>query len=239
MQAVILAAGRGSRLRGVTKGVPKCLLPVGSTTIIEYQLALLRRLGIEEIAIVTGYRADEVRRALGEAYHYILNPRFRTTDTLYSLWLAHDWVRGDVLLCNGDVVAHPQIYQRLLASSGNALTYDTRLREEADMKVKSAEGRVQAVGKGLPPQAIDGESLGLLKVSAVSLPSLFEQVKKLLDEGGEKQFWPAAISRLVERDRVAALDVAGLPWTEIDDPEHLVRLKTCVWPAIQRATVRA
>src|SRR5512134_753543 len=120
MQAVILAAGVGSRLSSVSNGTPKCLQPIADRPVIEHQLEMLADAGIGHVLVVVGYKADEVRKVVGYRAEYIENPRFRETNSLYSLWLAREWVTGPFLLINGDLVFHPQVLDRLLAKGANA-----------------------------------------------------------------------------------------------------------------------
>ena len=99
MKAVILAAGRGTRIERVTQGKPKCLLAFGDRTILDYQIDALSAVGVSKIAIVIGHNGhcivDHVRAAhrhrLGKL-HFVLNPEFGRTNNIYSLWLARDWV---------------------------------------------------------------------------------------------------------------------------------------------------
>mgnify|MGYP003993207777 FL=1 len=62
MKAIILAAGRGSRMGGLTEELPKCLVQLHGKTLLEWQIAALRRGGVEEIAIVTGYRRKQLAK---------------------------------------------------------------------------------------------------------------------------------------------------------------------------------
>ena len=70
--ALILAAGRGSRLDGDI-GKPKCLTAIGGRSLLEYQIENLTQLGVEHIAVVVGYRRDQVRQVLRDTVHYIDN----------------------------------------------------------------------------------------------------------------------------------------------------------------------
>ena len=124
-QAVILAAGAGTRIRAVANGTPKCLLPVGGVPLIEHQLRVLRQVGIDRVCVLVGYAADRVEALVGGACECIRNERFADTNSLYSLLLARRWVSGPFVLLNSDVFAHPDIYHRVLAVGGSALAYDS------------------------------------------------------------------------------------------------------------------
>src|SRR5262245_51858051 len=88
MRAVILAAGRGGRLRDVTGHRPWCLASVGDRVLIERQIRSLRTCGIDSITVVAGYRAADVRRSCGAGVDVVVNARHASTNSLYSLWLA-------------------------------------------------------------------------------------------------------------------------------------------------------
>ena len=94
MRAVILAAGRGGRLRGAAGDRPKCLAGIGSRLLLERQIETLRACGIDHIAVVAGYRAADVRRVCGASVDIVHNARYATTNSLYSLWLARDLIAG-------------------------------------------------------------------------------------------------------------------------------------------------
>jgi choline kinase len=238
MQAIILAAGRGSRLGSVLKDQPKCLAQLKNVHLIEYQLLMLRSFGITDVCVVLGYRAEEVRRVVGQRCHYIVNERYATTNSLYSLSLTQNWVRDSFVLTNCDILAHPQVFRRLLATPGNVLAYDSRSGGQAEeMKVAFAEGKLQRISKAMAVREAHGESLGLLKFEAWAVKPFFDAVQDTLARGGENQWAPAAVQHLTRRYPLGGVDVAGLPWTEIDFPEDWQNARQRIWPRIQAALI--
>ncbi len=234
MQAIILAAGTGSRLATALKGKPKCLAPLtDDISLIEYQMAVLNSIGITDICLVLGYRAHEIYRQMGDRCHCIMNRRYAETNSLYSLWLARNWVEDDCLIMNSDILAHPTLYKRLLKTEGNALAYDSWSGAEAEhMKVTFRSGRLQEINKSMPGQDADGESVGLLKFTQASMTTLFAEAATALEVGGENQWAPAAIARLAQRQPIVGVDIAGLPWIEIDFPEDLQNARYQVLPLL-------
>ena len=101
MQAVILAAGCGIRMGAVLNGRPKCLADIGGETLIERQLRILEDLEIDRICVVLGYRQEEFLPHIGDRYEFIVNKIYDQTNSLYSLWLARNWVLGPFILLNG------------------------------------------------------------------------------------------------------------------------------------------
>lgn len=235
-RAIILAAGRGSRLAAASSGNAKCMLPVGGKTLIEHQLAVLHEARVKSITIVVGYEADAVIKHLGPGYDYVVNERFAETNSLYSLWLARKPVEGSVTVMNSDVLAHPMIYHRVLAARGNVLAYDSRSgHEDEHMKVNFDGNQLRAISKAMPVADSHGENLGILRFNKRGARSLFAEATRLVESGQHNAWAPAALNRVLKDVPIHGIDVRGLPWTEIDFPEDLSRAETQVWPAIDRS----
>jgi len=236
MQAVILAAGYGSRLERVSNGLPKCLVNVGGRPIIEHQIEALNDAGIGQVLVVIGYKGEEIRNALGASVEYIENTRYDETNSLYSLWLTRDWIEGPFVLMNCDLLFHPQILDRLLAQGGNGLAFDsssTGGREQT--KVAVQEGRVVDLGKDLPPEASRGESIGLTCYDAKGVHNLMARADALIKNGAENCWSIEAIRGICGDVNMKAYNVAGMPWVEVDFPNDLVRAEKEVWPAILKS----
>ncbi|MBK8170498.1 MAG: phosphocholine cytidylyltransferase family protein [Sandaracinaceae bacterium] len=232
-RAIILAAGRGSRLGDASGGTPKCLLTVGGKTLIEHQLAVLHEARVKSITIVVGYAADQIMRHLGADYDYVLNERFAETNSLYSLWLARRPVEGSVTVINSDVFADPIIYHRVLAARGNVLAFDSASgNDDEHMKVNFDGNQLRAISKTMPAVMSHGENLGILRFNKRGARSLFAEASRLIASGAHNAWAPAALDRVAKDVPIHGIDVRGLPWTEIDFPEDLVRAEKKVWPAI-------
>jgi L-glutamine-phosphate cytidylyltransferase len=237
MQAIILAAGCGTRLAMVLQGKPKCLAPLtDEVNLLNYQIAVLNSIGITDICLVLGYNAHEIYREMGDQCHCIINHRYAETNSLYSLWLARNWVQQDCLIMNSDILAHPSIYKRLIKKSGNTLAYDSWSGHDAEhMKVTFHNGsdrHLQQINKTMDRAASQGESTGLLKFTQAGMTALFQEAKTALKIGGENQWAPAAIARLAKHTPIVGVDIAGLPWVEIDFPEDLQQARQQVWPQL-------
>lgn len=232
-QAVILAAGRGTRLNGSMNGRPKCLAKIGNHTLIKYQLMLLRKAGIERVCVVVGYGAEQVRSVLGNTCEYIVNQRYAETNSLYSLWLARDWVSGPFILMNCDVLVHPEILEQITELDGNALAYDSSSGgEDEHMKVSFKGSRLRQIGKELSQKETHGENVGILKFDESGAERLFREADALVHSGGEHLWAPSVLNRIVDKVVFHGVDVAGLPWTEIDFPDDLHYAHRQIWPNI-------
>jgi len=232
--AIILAAGRGSRLGALTRTRPKCLLRVGVCTLLEHQLAALARLGIERVAVVTGFAGERVRQVGGERLLYVVNPRSHSTNSFYSLWLTRELARDGFLLLNADVLFHPDLLARLLDSPyRDALTVERREQfTDEEMKVELAGDRVLALSKELEPRRAQAENVGVVKFSAPGAQALFSTMETLLARGAERELAPFAFNALAQRYPLHAVDITGIPWIEIDFASDLRRARREVLPAI-------
>jgi L-glutamine-phosphate cytidylyltransferase len=112
-RAIILAAGRGSRLHTYTKDRPKCLVELGGQTLIGRQLATLRNAGIGDIVIATGYRAEMLSLPGTRQIH---NPLWENTNMVESLFCAEAEFGHDAIVSYGDIVYEPRVLAALLDS---------------------------------------------------------------------------------------------------------------------------
>lgn len=234
-QAVVLAAGIGSRLGQLAEGKPKCLQTIGGRTLLDIQLDILAGVGIREVCVVVGYQPDLVRQHVADrpGCTTIENHRFAETNSLYSLWEARNWIRGSFLCLNGDVVAHPDIFHRVLAVEGNALAFDSRSgREEEHMKVATRSGYLGAISKELPAARVHGENVGLLQFDTQGAIRLLTEVSAMIADGGVNHWVPAAVDRVADFVPIRCVNIAGLPWIEVDFPEDLEAARQGIWPAI-------
>ncbi|MDA0766448.1 MAG: phosphocholine cytidylyltransferase family protein [Verrucomicrobia bacterium] len=188
LEAVILAAGVGSRLGEVAGDGPKCLLDVGGKSLLEHQFEALRGIGVERVLVVAGHRADAVIEAVGDRGEVLINERYKETNSLYSLWMARRWISGNVMILNGDVLAAPQIFAALRNAEGSVLAYDSCSgSEEEEMKVRFRFNRLQAISKELRPELSHGESLGVLRFDAAGAGILLEAADQIIRAGRHKE----------------------------------------------------
>lgn len=234
MIAIILAAGSGRRLGPLTAQLPKCLLQLGGRTILDRMLERVRRAGIPEAVIVTGFGAGQVRRhvaSLGLArprVHLVDNPRFAETNNLYSLHLALARTTGPVTILNGDDLFNVNILRALLrgrSEAAAAVDFTRPLAADA-MRVMLEGGTITALGKDLPAGAAAGNAIGLYRFGRGTADLLRREIARWVADGRVQAFYVAAISALASRVPLAAVSTAGLTWCEIDDTHDLAMAHT-------------
>ena len=110
MRAVIVAAGRSSRLYPLTEHTPKCLLEINGEMLIKRSLRLLNAMDISDIVIVVGFKHDKVELVVGDRAKCIVNPYYAETNNMASLWLALPFLHNqDFIYCHADVIYDPAL----------------------------------------------------------------------------------------------------------------------------------
>lgn len=246
MKAVILAAGRGTRIQGLTGGLPKCLLPFGERTILDFQLDSLFQAGVSEVAMVVGHAEREIVDHVARRHFerlpwitFISNPEFARTNNIYSLSLAKEWVGDDAFFClNADVLFHPGILlPALKAEDDLSIIVDWEFREETT-KVIIQDNRVVKLSKSVSRRDYSGTFVNIARFSSRGGRRLFAKIESMLREGRMDQFFNDAIGQLsAEGVRVGFTETEGLPWAEIDDASDLHYARTIVYPGLKPTMV--
>jgi len=237
MKAIILAAGKGTRLNGQDLK-PKCLFEVGGQTLLARQVEALHEAGIREIVIVLGFEAERIRRLYEHTASFVINSRFEETSSMYSLWLAREHLLDGFVVLNCDVLFHPQLMTRLLSSPfEDALLIDlvdknnNHLGDE-EMKIKLSDDLVVDISKDMDPAEADGENVGIVKFSASGARQLVEDMDALVASGRLREWAPRAFLAFAQRFPLHAISTADYPWIEIDFPEDYRRATEEVFPQI-------
>jgi choline kinase len=237
MKAIILAAGKGTRLDGAAVK-PKCLVEVGGTTLLHRQLEALHAANIKQVVVVVGFGADSIRDVCGSAVEFVENKEFATTSSLYSLWLAREHLSDGFVVLNSDVLFHPQMLATLLDSASadalliSKIEHQTSPLGDEEMKIKLKDGLVVDISKEMDPLEADGENVGIVKFSAAGAKVLIGYMNELIANGGAKDWAPRAFREFARNHSLAALSTEGLPWIEIDFPEDYRRATEEVFPTI-------
>lgn len=117
--ALLLAAGTGSRLAPLTDGTPKCLVSVNEVSILERLILSLQEHNFNRLVVVVGHQGDCIRDYLGSKkggmdITYITSPLYKTTNNIYSLWLARDVIDEPFLLIESDLVFDTEMLKEML-----------------------------------------------------------------------------------------------------------------------------
>jgi choline kinase len=246
MNAIILAAGQGTRIRSVHGEHPKCLIEVDHTTILDHQLEALSRAGIDDIAIVVGYEKEQIiehvksrKPAVTQRIRFFENPAFAITNNIYSLWLALEWLRGDsFVVLNADVIFDPEILSAAVRSSAPISMIVDRLWRDETMKVVVEGDQVIRMGKKISREEFSGTYIGITAFSKSIEERFFRTLNELISAGQVNEFFNVAVQKLAnEGVRVGYTVTDGLAWAEIDDPVDLTFAQQNVFPQLVTAAI--
>lgn len=153
MKALILASGMGKRLLPLTNYEPKSLIKIGDKSILEYQIDNLLSCDIKDIIITTGHYEDKIKSHMKLKYpnlniSYVNNPKYSSTNYIYSIWLTKHLIDDDIILIHGDLFFEKTILHNLLKESCNncVIVNKTIKPPEKDFKAVIENNRVIKIG---------------------------------------------------------------------------------------------
>ncbi|QEE15792.2 sugar phosphate nucleotidyltransferase [Promethearchaeum syntrophicum] len=153
MKALILNSGLARRLKPLTDNLPKCLLEINGKSILQRQIELLLSVGVKKYIITTGPLQDKIINHVNEKFPeldviYPNNPKFESTNYIYSMWLARSEINDDdILLLHGDLVFEKSVIQKIVKQKKSSAIVDraTPLPEK-DFKGLIQNGKITKIG---------------------------------------------------------------------------------------------
>ena len=221
MKAILLAAGRGTRIARNVEKVPKSTLPVDGVPLIRRSVELLQEEGMECV-VCTGYEEEKIRQALTglENITYCYNPFFEVTNSIASLWFAKGELNDDLLVLNADVYFSKEILDQLLEDPRNpVMSIDRSRTKEGDyFFYTSLDGRIEKYGKGLPIEQRTCEYVGMAKIEKSFLPLFMQRMNELVCTGQYNFWWENILYSYADEKNygIYTADVDGRFWAEID-----------------------
>lgn len=192
MKAIILAAGRGSRLNKYTEALPKGMLPLAGKPILQRIVETLRKAGIKDMSIVKGYQAEKISF---KGVKYYENPDWANTNMVASLFCAEKEFDGsdDILVCYADTIHEPRVIKQIKEEHFNlSKAIDVDYREywsarNGDWKIDSesctlkTDGSIKEIGEdGVTDEArLHGRDASLTFISKEFVPQVLEHYKKI------------------------------------------------------------
>ncbi|WP_311884266.1 MULTISPECIES: phosphocholine cytidylyltransferase family protein [unclassified Pseudomonas] len=233
MKAIILAAGRGSRMKSLTDERPKCLVELRGKPLLEWQLESLRAAGISDIAVVTGYKRELLAERGLSAFH---NPHWAETNMVSSLACAESWLQGEPCIVSySDIFYSPVAVQSLINSDATlAVTYAPNwlqlwTERFGDPLLDAETFRLTAAHTlaeiGNKPQSVDdvqGQYMGLLRFTPEGWAEVLRLRAELSPQQRDSMHMTNTLQRVIDAGRVpiAAVAYTG-EWGEVDSSEDL------------------
>lgn len=229
--ALLLAAGMGSRLFPLTQNAPKCMTIVNDISILERLVANLKMNGFKRLVVVTGHLQKHIRDFLGTQagdikIEYVYSPQYKTTNNIYSLWMARKAINEPFLLLESDLVFDESLL--------DAMRYPDRI---AVAKMQPwMNGTCVTLNKSNHVKAFlaDNEnSLGDAKYKTVNIYSFslasWRRIEKRLDkrisDGNVNDYYETIFADMIFDGSLSLYNVSfdGKPWYEIDTLEDLAQ----------------
>ncbi|MEE3326559.1 MAG: phosphocholine cytidylyltransferase family protein [Myxococcota bacterium] len=240
LAAVILAAGMGTRLRGLFSDLPKGFVQIGEETLIERSLRLLGEHGIRRVLIVAGH--------LGDAYHdlakarpeirIIDNPAYAETGSMASLALALEEMDEDFLLLESDLFYEARALRALLEGDvPDVLLASGPTGATDEVWIESDKGRLTAMSKDPKELAeVSGELVGIMRVSTPLAGEWLAAYQDFVREHGHGRmaYETEGLVEVAGNRPVEVRLVPDLLWGEVDYEHHYLRVRDEIEPLCAR-----
>lgn len=234
MKGIILAAGRGSRLKQLTDDKPKCCIQIGGRPLLQWQLTALQSSGIKEIFVVTGYRAEMI-----EPYQVqkIRNPDWDKGNMVKSFLCAKKEFNDSCIITYSDIIYDSHNVSDLIKQPQErdiVIAYDKNWRKLWEMRFENPSSDAESfkidsndmiyeIGqKGSALDEIQGQYMGLMKFSKKGLSWISDLTNRLPEDVLNKLDMTALLQRLIK----AGHSIYGMPiqgnWCEIDSENDLL-----------------
>lgn len=230
MKAIILAAGKGTRLGEIGESIPKCLIRIGNKTIIEHQIEALNSNDIKDISVVLGYQDSKVREILrNKNIKFYLNKDYETTGMLESFFCAKNELNDDVMLIYGDVIFTANLIKKISENKDDfCLVIDSKKEVKGDTQVRIVDNVIKEISKNIPLEESSGKYIGIAKFSKEAIKIVYNRIKLLIDNGEIKKYpSPSFLFRWLidNRKHINVEYTDNSLYEEIDDLEDLKRAK--------------
>lgn len=238
MKAIILAAGRGSRMEHLTDERPKCLVNFRGKPLIEWQLEAIRAAGIKEIAIVTGYRNDLLASYNLVEFH---NLRWSETDMVASLACAEKWLKAEPCVVSySDIYYEPSAVLSLVNCPASlAVTYDPNwlkiwkkrfddpLVDAETFLINSSNEILEIGNKPTGVEEVQGQYMGLLRMTPAGWRQITLILNKIPKNIRDQMHMTGTLQKVIEHTQFSVLGVPyGSEWGEFDSRSDLEKFDT-------------
>lgn len=235
-RALILAAGRGSRMGSATDHNPKCLTLLKEKSLLQWQLESLQKAGIADITVVRGYKSE----MLSGDFSVVENSRWAQTNMVASLFCAPSF-NGNTIMSYSDIVYHPD---HIMALVNNAEVFDISITADVlwyklwkqrfekpldDAETfKSEKGILTEIGnKTQNIENIEAQYMGLIKFTKNGWQKAFEVYKALSEERQDKMDMTSLLALMLHVTKISVITVKG-KWCEVDNYNDVVIYETAL-----------
>lgn len=228
--ALLLAAGTGSRLQPLTSDVPKCLTEINGTPVLERQIRCLRQWGFKRLVVVVGHLEHCIRQFLDQragdlVVDYIVSPKYRTTNNIYSLWLARKRIREAFLLLECDLVFEPFLLREMLVPDKIAVARMQPWMNGSTVRLDPFHRITDfRVGGGGDPDDSAFKTVNIYSFSNPSWRRVGERLNQCISAGRVREYYEVVFAEMVADGSLSFEPVFfdGGRWCEVDTLGDLV-----------------
>ena len=224
MKALILNSGLGRRMKNLFK--PNCMTEIlNHETILSRQLNQILELGINEVVLTTGAFESELVNYVQSLdlplkINFVKNPKFDTTNYIYSIYCAREYLNDDILLMHGDLVFENQVIDKLLQSDKSSMIVSSTLPlPEKDFKAVIKNNRIEKIGIEFFESALTAQPL--YKILANDWIIWLKNIIKFCENENTNCYAENAFNEISSECKIYPIDIRNLLCSEIDNPKDL------------------
>ena len=243
MNAIIIAAGSGKRISESVKNIPKSMVKVNGKPIIEYQLSVLRKVGINEICVITGPYSEKFNIKNIKNIKYIKDNEYENHDILGSLMQARKYFQTDTIILYSDIIFESKIIEKIIKSKQDISIaidmnwekkYDGRtehpISEAENVEIKNDVEIIRIKKNITDPKYNVGEFLGIMKLSMKGSELFIQKYDEVMNNKTDLFHDAPSISKAYVTDMIQELIDSNIKinpilisgkWCEIDTFQDL------------------
>jgi len=236
--ALLLAAGIGSRLYPLTRNEPKCLTIVNAMSILERLIFGLNQQGFKRLVVVTGHLEDHIRDFLGNqagdiTIDYIFSPLYKTTNNIYSLWMARKIINEPFLLLESDLVFDESLLDAMLYPDRIAVAKMQPWMNGTCVTInKSQQVKIFLAGNADSFGEIKYKTVNIYSISLTSWHCIVKKLDQHISDGKVNDYYETVFAEMIADGSLSFKIVSfdGKPWCEIDTIEDLAKAEELFLP---------
>lgn len=227
--ALLLAAGTGSRLFPLTESSPKCLTLVNGVSILERLVDNIKKQGFKRLVIVTGYKKECIMDFLGSksedlTIEYINSPLYRTTNNIYSLWIARNMINEPFVLFESDLVLTTSLLDEMVFPDRMAIAKMRPWLNGTTVSINEMK-QVTKFHKGTTDayKDIRYKTVNIYSFSLSFWQNIVKKLDKYISEGNVSCYYEIVFIEMIEDKSLTFESVSfdNKPWYEIDTIQDL------------------
>lgn len=233
MKAIILAAGRGSRMKDLTNDRPKCLIELKGKSLLQRQLEALKAAGVKDIGIITGYKREMLADKAEFEFH---NPRWQETNMVTSLAAAEEWLKSSPCIVSySDIFYAPEAVTSLMESDADiAVTYDPNwleiwgkrfedpLSDAETFRLNPDHSLAEIGNTPKSVEEVEGQYMGLLRFTPVGWADVIRLLDAMYGQERDKMHMTGTLQKVIEAGKIKIQAIPySADWGEVDSSEDL------------------